>query len=94
VIITIISDKRNEGRVLISVNNADKANDHCFNIRLHYFSSGTGVLSHWVERPEREADRSTPPTTEVKNTWIYTPTAPYACMVCTGTTADPSDRVV
>ena len=92
-ITAIISDKRPEGRVLISDNNADKAHDHGFNIRLQYFSVGTSVLSHWVEQPEGEADHSTPPSTEVKNTWSYTSTHPCACMVCTGTIAYPSDTL-
>jgi hypothetical protein len=41
-IITITSDKRTEGRVLIIDNNADKTNEHGFNIRLKIFSMGTG----------------------------------------------------
>jgi hypothetical protein len=40
-----------------------------------------GVLSPRVKRPGREADHSPPPSAEVKNTWIYTSTAPYVLTV-------------
>jgi hypothetical protein len=37
-----------------------------------------GALSLWVKKPEREADHSPPSSAEVKNTWSYTSTPPYA----------------
>jgi hypothetical protein len=39
-----------------------------------------GALSPGVKRPGREADHSPPTTTEIKKTWIYTSTLPYAFM--------------
>jgi hypothetical protein len=39
-----------------------------------------GLLPLGVERPRREAGRSTPTSAEVKNTWIYTSTPPYVIM--------------
>jgi hypothetical protein len=33
-----------------------------------------------VKQPRREADRSSPTSAEVKNTWIYTSTHPYVFM--------------
>jgi hypothetical protein len=39
-----------------------------------------GALSPEVRRPGREADHSPPTSVEVKNTWIYTSTPPYAFM--------------
>jgi hypothetical protein len=39
-----------------------------------------GVLSPGLKRPGREADHSPPTSAEVKNTWIYTSTSPYAFM--------------
>jgi hypothetical protein len=39
---------------------------------------GGGGLSVRVKRPGREADRSPLASAEVKNTWIYTSTPPYA----------------
>jgi hypothetical protein len=35
-----------------------------------------GALSLGVKRPRREADHSSPSSTEVKNAWSYTPTPP------------------
>jgi hypothetical protein len=40
----------------------------------------TGALSSGVKLPGREADHSPPTSVEVKNTWIYTSTPPYALM--------------
>jgi hypothetical protein len=37
-----------------------------------------GALSPGVKRPGREADHSPPTSAEVKKTWIYTSTPPYA----------------
>jgi hypothetical protein len=34
----------------------------------------------WVKRPGREADHSPPAIAEVKKTWVYTSTPPYAFM--------------
>jgi hypothetical protein len=39
-----------------------------------------GALSLGVKRPEREADRSHPSSSEVKNAWGYTSTPQYAFM--------------
>jgi hypothetical protein len=39
-----------------------------------------GALSPGVKRPGREADRLPPTSAEVKKTWIYTSTPPYAFM--------------
>jgi hypothetical protein len=39
-----------------------------------------GVLSPGVKRPGRETDHSPPASAEVKKTWIYTSTPPYAFM--------------
>jgi hypothetical protein len=39
-----------------------------------------GALSRGVKRPGREADHSPPASAEVKKTWIYTSTPPYAFM--------------
>jgi hypothetical protein len=39
-----------------------------------------GALSPGIKRPGREADHSPPSNAEVKNTWIYTCTPPYAFM--------------
>jgi hypothetical protein len=39
-----------------------------------------GVLSPGVKRSGSEADRSLPTSAEVKKTWIYTSTPPYAFM--------------
>jgi hypothetical protein len=36
------------------------------------------ALSPGVKRPGREADHSPPTSAEVKKTWIYTSTPPYA----------------
>jgi hypothetical protein len=41
---------------------------------------GTGALSPGVKRPGREADHSPPTSVEIKNTWVYTSTPPYAFM--------------
>jgi hypothetical protein len=38
---------------------------------------GTGALSLGLKRLGGEADFSPPASAEVKNTWIYTSTAPY-----------------
>jgi hypothetical protein len=40
--------------------------------------SVSGSCSPEIKRPGREADHSPPTSTEVKNTWIYTSTFPYA----------------
>jgi hypothetical protein len=39
-----------------------------------------GALSAGVKRPGREAHQSSPTSAEVKKTWIYTSTPPYAFM--------------
>jgi hypothetical protein len=39
-----------------------------------------GALSPEVKRPGREADHSHPASAEVKKTWIYKSTPPYAFM--------------
>jgi hypothetical protein len=39
-----------------------------------------GAISPRVNRPGREADHSPPNSADVKNTWIYTSTPPYAFM--------------
>jgi hypothetical protein len=39
-----------------------------------------GALSPGVKRPGRKADHSPPTRAEVKKTWIYTSTPPYAFM--------------
>jgi hypothetical protein len=44
-------------------------------------SNGYGALSSGVKRQVREADHSTPSSAEVKKTWLYTSTTPYALMV-------------
>jgi hypothetical protein len=41
---------------------------------------GTGALSPGLKRPGREADHSPPASAEVKKTWIYTSTLPYAIL--------------
>jgi hypothetical protein len=41
------------------------------------FPKGTGGYFPGVNRLEREADRSSPTSAEVKNKWIYTSTTPY-----------------
>jgi hypothetical protein len=40
------------------------------------------ALFSGVKRPEREADRSLPTSTEVKNVWIYPSTPPYFMTWC------------
>jgi hypothetical protein len=40
--------------------------------------AGTGVLSPGIKQPGREADHSPPSIAEVKNTWNYKSTPPYA----------------
>jgi hypothetical protein len=40
-----------------------------------------GALSQGVKRTDREADHSPPNSAEVKKTWIYISTPPYAFMV-------------
>jgi hypothetical protein len=44
------------------------------------YPMGTGALSPGVKRSGREADHSTPTSAEVKKTWVYTSTPPYAFM--------------
>jgi hypothetical protein len=39
-----------------------------------------GTLSQEVKRPGREADHSPPTSTELKKTWVYIFTPPYAFM--------------
>jgi hypothetical protein len=39
-----------------------------------------GAFSQEIKRPGREVDHSPPTSAEVKKTWIYTPTPPYAFM--------------
>jgi hypothetical protein len=41
---------------------------------------GRGGLSPGVRWPSREADHSLPTSAEVKKTWTYTSTPPYAFM--------------
>jgi hypothetical protein len=41
----------------------------------------TGALSLVVKRRRREADHSPPTSAEVKETWVYTCTLPYAFML-------------
>jgi hypothetical protein len=43
-------------------------------------SNGYRWLFQGVKRPGREAGHSTPSNAEVKKTWIYTSTPPYAFM--------------
>jgi hypothetical protein len=42
---------------------------------------GTGALSPEIKRERSEADHSPPTSVEVKKTWIYTSTPPYAFTV-------------
>jgi hypothetical protein len=42
---------------------------------------GTGALSLWVQRPEREADHPPLSSAEVKDTWRYASTPPYIFML-------------
>jgi hypothetical protein len=44
------------------------------------YPMGTGALSPGVKWPGREADHSPQTNAEVKKTWIYTSTPPYAFM--------------
>jgi hypothetical protein len=39
------------------------------------------VLSAWEKRQERKPEHSPPSNIEVKKTWMYTSTSPYAVMV-------------
>jgi hypothetical protein len=39
---------------------------------------GTGALSLGVKKSGREADHSPQTSVEVKKTWVYTSTSPYA----------------
>jgi hypothetical protein len=39
------------------------------------------ALSLGVKQPKREVDHSRQISAEIKNTWIYTFTTPYVCMV-------------
>jgi hypothetical protein len=39
---------------------------------------GAMVTAQHVNRPERNAHHSLPPSTKVTNTWSYTSTIPYA----------------
>lgn len=50
------------------------------------YSMGIGGLSPWVKRPDREADRSPPPSSnsKVKIEWNYTFIPPYTFMACIG----------
>jgi hypothetical protein len=41
---------------------------------------GTGAVTSGVMQPWREADHSPTTSAEVKKTWIYTSTSPYAFM--------------
>jgi hypothetical protein len=54
----------------------------CFLVILHFTSYPMvlGALSPGVKRPGREADHSPSTSAEVKKTWIYTSTPPYAFM--------------
>jgi hypothetical protein len=46
-----------------------------------FYRMGTGgSFTRGVKRLEREADQSSPISAEVKKTWIYTSTPPYAFM--------------
>jgi hypothetical protein len=57
----------------------------------HPASYPTGIGSLFgVKRPEREADHSSPSSTEIKNVWRYTSTPPYVFMTryVTGTSAE------
>jgi hypothetical protein len=47
---------------------------------LHVVPTRNGGSSLGVKRPEREADHSRPTSAELKNTWIYIATSPYAFM--------------
>jgi hypothetical protein len=40
-----------------------------------------GSLFSGVKRPDREADHSYPPSTELKNAWSYTSTSPSAYLI-------------
>jgi hypothetical protein len=44
------------------------------------YKMGTGGYFPGVKRQGREADHSPPASSEVKKTWIYTSTPPYAFM--------------
>jgi hypothetical protein len=44
------------------------------------YPTGTSFFSSAVKRPELEADHSPPTSAEVKKTWVYTSTLPYAFM--------------
>jgi hypothetical protein len=44
------------------------------------YQTGTGGAFLEVRRPERETNHSLPSSVEVKNTWNYTSTPPYAFM--------------
>jgi hypothetical protein len=46
------------------------------------YPTGTGALPLEVKRPGREADRSPPFITDVKNGWSYTSTRPCVFMAC------------
>jgi hypothetical protein len=54
---------------------------------LHVVQTGFGLTQPHVQcvpgalSPGREIDHSSPTSAEVKNTWIYTSTPPYALMV-------------
>jgi hypothetical protein len=41
-----------------------------------------GVLSPSINRPGREADRSSPSSAEIKNEWSYTSTSPSMYSWC------------
>jgi hypothetical protein len=43
---------------------------------------GSEVSFLRVKRPRREADDSPVPSVEVKNTWVYTSTAPHTSSLC------------
>jgi hypothetical protein len=51
-----------------------------FGVRPVSYQVGTGAVSPGIKQPEREADHSPPTCAEVKKTWIYTTTPPYAFM--------------
>jgi hypothetical protein len=67
----------------------DRVKNFHFSISSRQAVGSTWTPSQWVPRdlspvvmrPEREADHSPPASAEVKKTWIYTLTPPYAFKV-------------
>jgi hypothetical protein len=51
--------------------------------------TGKGGSSPGLKQGGNESDRSSPPSTEFQNAWIYIPTSPFDFMACVGTTFTP-----